>query len=172
MTNIWTKALFSFFVYLFLVAFAGVGVAYLFDKSISEKTVRTVTEQLTEKEPNEVTAPTTSTTTTSPGTTTGSGASTTKSTTGTGGSNTTPTTSLTPTKTTLTASVVAQHSSGSNCWIILSGSVYNISSYSHSGGASHIQCGTDQTSAIHNQHGTQFDSYFSPFLVGALGSQI
>jgi len=80
-----------------------------------------------------------------------------------------PTTS---TKTTLTASLVARHSNPSDCWIILSGSVYNISTYSHSGGASHIVCGKDQTSALTQKHGSIYSTYFNSFLVGKLGAQI
>ena len=86
----------------------------------------------------------------------------------------TPTTPTTPTKTTLNAAEVAKHSSTSDCWIILSNVVYNITPYikSHSGGASHIQCGTDQTTALQNYHKTKFDSFFAPYKVGAIGSQI
>ncbi len=166
MTKKWTKIVFVISLYLFCVAFAGVGVAYLFDKSITQKTVKTVTKKVTEEVPAAATNSTaTDTSTASSGNTTSSSSANT-------GSNTATSTNQTPTTTTLTAALVAQHNTSGNCWIILSGYVYNISSYSHSGGASHIGCGTDQTAAIHAKHGSQYDSYFSSFGVGALGSQI
>jgi cytochrome b involved in lipid metabolism len=81
---------------------------------------------------------------------------------------------VTPAKTTLTTTEVSKHNAYSNCWIILNGNVYNISTYinSHTGGVSHITCGTDQTTALHSKHGTAFDSFFNQNLVGALGTQI
>ena len=79
-----------------------------------------------------------------------------------------------PAKTTLTPTEVKKHSSNSDCWIILSNVVYNITPYinNHTGGTGHIQCGADQTTAIGDAHGSKFNSYFSSYKVGNIGSQI
>ena len=54
--------------------------------------------------------------------------------------------------TTISAQEVAKHSSSSDCWIIISNKVYNVSSYlrSHPGGAGTITpyCGKDATHAF------------------------
>ncbi len=60
--------------------------------------------------------------------------------------------------TTLTTATVATHSRSSDCWIIVNGSVYNVTGYliKHPGGASRITpyCGKDATSAFATQGGT------------------
>lgn len=179
MKEVITKIIFVALVITFFVSFAGIGVASLFYKVPARATVKskvTITkddnsteqdDQVSSGTGTSTTTPSSTQTTPSTGTGSNSGSSTTPKT-------TTPVTPTTPAKTTLTAAVVAQHNTKSNCWIILSGVVYNLSTYNHSGGASHISCGTDQTAAIHSQHGTKFDSYFSGLglTIGALGSQI
>lgn len=58
----------------------------------------------------------------------------------------------------LTTSTVAAHSRSADCWIIVSGAVYNVTSYlaKHPGGASRIipYCGKDATSAFSTRGGT------------------
>ncbi len=85
---------------------------------------------------------------------------------------TTPNQSTTPTTPAkvLTTSVVAQHNSSGDCWIILSSVVYNISSYTHSGPQDHIYCGEDNTSALSSVHGSRYSSYFSSYKVGSIGA--
>lgn len=76
----------------------------------------------------------------------------------------TPTPTPTPTKTapaptskTYTSTQVASHNSVASCWSVVSGSVYDLTSYvsSHPGGSSAINslCGKDATSAFTGQHG-------------------
>jgi predicted heme/steroid binding protein len=170
MTNTFTKGIFAVTVYLFIVIFAGIGVANLFDKSILDKTVKTITTRLTEEDEASEEAPVAAVVTppvTSSGSASGSQAKTPAASTGTA---VTAPPAAAPTKTTLTASVVSQHNTSSNCWIIISGTVYNLSSYRHSGGTGHISCGTDQTAALSSRHSLSYVSFFTA--VGTLGSQI
>jgi cytochrome b involved in lipid metabolism len=59
---------------------------------------------------------------------------------------------------TYTATDVATHNSQSNCWIIVSGKVYNVTQYIpfHPGGANRIinVCGTDATTAFNTRGGS------------------
>jgi len=93
----------------------------------------------------------------------------------------TTTTKTTSTGTTLTSALVATHSSQSDCWIIVSGKVYSVSSYInlHPGGRSVItnMCGKDATTAFTTKgglgtHSSAAWSTLGGFLVGALGSSI
>ena len=81
----------------------------------------------------------------------------------------------------LTASVVATHKTQSNCWIIVSGKVYNVTAYInfHPGGASVIigQCGKDATIAFNTKggggtHSTSAKNLLAGYLVGTLGSTV
>lgn len=82
---------------------------------------------------------------------------------------TTPGVTTAPTKT-LTTTVVAQHNKSGDCWIILSGMVYDVSNYTHSGPQSHIYCGEDNTTALTSVHGSRYSSYFNSYKIGSLGS--
>ncbi len=57
----------------------------------------------------------------------------------------------------LTAAEVAQHTTESDCWIIVNNGVYNVTNYApiHPGGKKEIVslCGKDATSAFDGQHG-------------------
>lgn len=71
-------------------------------------------------------------------------------------------TTVTPTATTkggYTIAEVAKHRSSSDCWTVVNGSVYNLTSFvsNHPGGVSAISklCGIDGTSQFENQHGGQ-----------------
>jgi cytochrome b involved in lipid metabolism len=78
----------------------------------------------------------------------------------------------------LTAAEVAKHNSRNDCWSIVKGKVYNLTSYvqSHPGGASVIAniCGKDGSGAFSNQHGTASkpNNTLDGFLLGAVGSSI
>ena len=96
----------------------------------------------------------------------------------------TPTPVVTPTPapaTALTSAAVATHNSASNCWIIVSGNVYNVTAYIpfHPGGTSRITntCGQDATTVFNNRGGTgshssNARSLLANYLVGALGSTV
>ncbi|MCX6457567.1 MAG: hypothetical protein NTU55_00745 [Actinobacteria bacterium] len=76
----------------------------------------------------------------------------------------------------LTMEAVAQKNTVDNCWVVVSGMVYDLTGYanSHPGGAINIAniCGTDATKAFNNQHGGQSkpNNVLSGFEVGALGA--
>jgi len=78
----------------------------------------------------------------------------------------------------LTAQEVALHSTSQDCWSLVNGSVYNLTSYvnSHPGGTANIQsiCGKDGSSAFKAQHGTQGtpNNVLSNLLIGKLGATI
>jgi cytochrome b involved in lipid metabolism len=78
----------------------------------------------------------------------------------------------------LTAQEVALHSTSQDCWSIVNGSVYNLTSYvnSHPGGTANIQniCGKDGSIAFKTQHGTQGtpNNVLSNLLIGKLGATI
>ena len=79
---------------------------------------------------------------------------------------------------TLSNAEIRTHNSKSDCWSIVNGNVYNLTSYvsSHPGGQSVIAniCGKDGSSAFSNQHGNQGkpNNVLSGFLLGAAGSTI
>jgi cytochrome b involved in lipid metabolism len=78
----------------------------------------------------------------------------------------------------LTAAEVTKHNSRNDCWSIVKGKVYNLTSYvqSHPGGASVIAniCGKDGSGAFSNQHGSASkpNNTLDGFLLGAVGSSI
>jgi cytochrome b involved in lipid metabolism len=79
---------------------------------------------------------------------------------------------------TLSISEIKTHNSKSDCWSIVNGNVYNLSSYvqKHPGGAAVIAniCGKDGTNAFSNQHNTQSkpNNVLSGFLLGPLNATI
>jgi cytochrome b involved in lipid metabolism len=78
----------------------------------------------------------------------------------------------------LSTSEVKSHNSQSDCWSIVNGEVYNLTTYvkSHPGGAGVIAniCGKDGTNAFKNQHSTQGkpNSVLTGFLLGSVGESI
>ena len=96
-----------------------------------------------------------------------------------------PTTTTTKTGassgTVLTAGVVAKHATASDCWIIVSGKVYAVSSYlsMHPGGRTVIVnlCGKDATKAFTTKggggtHSSSAWTLLGQFLIGALGATV
>lgn len=85
----------------------------------------------------------------------------------------TPTTPA-PTAGTYTAAQVATHASASNCWTIVNGSVYNVTSWisQHPGGKQAIvsMCGRDASASFDSQHGGQRrpESELASFKIGVL----
>lgn len=85
------------------------------------------------------------------------------------------------TGTLLNASLVSKHASESDCWIIVSGKVYSVSSYiaMHPGGKSTIvnNCGKDATTVFTNRgntgkHSSSAYTMLGTYLVGTLGSTV
>lgn len=80
--------------------------------------------------------------------------------------------------TTFTTTQVATHSTQGNCWIIILGKVYNVTSFisSHPGGVSAIvsRCGTDATTAFTTSAGHAHSSYayslLPTYYVGDVGT--
>jgi cytochrome b involved in lipid metabolism len=78
----------------------------------------------------------------------------------------------------LSTQEVAKHSSASDCWSVVNGNVYNLTSYiqSHPGGQSVLKniCGKDGSAAFTNQHNNQGkpNDVLQGFLIGALGSTV
>ena len=76
---------------------------------------------------------------------------------------------------TYTMAQVATHNTASDCWTVVSGKVYNVTSWEsrHPGGAARIvaMCGIDATSAFQNQHDSQPrpNEELSGFQIGTLG---
>ena len=79
---------------------------------------------------------------------------------------------------TLSISEIKTHNSKSDCWSIVNGNVYNLTSYvqKHPGGAAVIAniCGKDGTNAFSNQHNTQSkpNNVLSGFLLGPLNATV
>jgi len=75
----------------------------------------------------------------------------------------------------LTTSEVANHSSLSDCWMIVSGKVYNVTSYipSHPGGSGTIApyCGKDATSAF-SGHSQNANNILGSYYIGDLNSSV
>ena len=92
----------------------------------------------------------------------------------------TPNTGKSPSagKVNLVASEISKHSTAKDCWSIVNGNVYNLTTYvqSHPGGAGVIKniCGRDGSGAFKNQHGSSSkpNNVLSAFLLGSVGSQI
>jgi cytochrome b involved in lipid metabolism len=69
---------------------------------------------------------------------------------------------------------VATHNTASDCWTVVSGKVYDVTSWEdqHPGGAARIigMCGVDATTAFQNQHGSQTtpNTDLSGFQIGTL----
>ncbi len=78
----------------------------------------------------------------------------------------------------LSAQEVAKHNSASDCWSVVKGNVYNLTSYiqRHPGGQSALKniCGKDGSAAFSNQHNNQGkpNNVLQGFLIGALGSTV
>ena len=78
----------------------------------------------------------------------------------------------------LSTSEINSHNSQSDCWSIVNGKVYNLTTYvqSHPGGVGVIAniCGKDGTNSFKNQHGTQGkpNSVLTGFLLGSVGESI
>ena len=78
----------------------------------------------------------------------------------------------------LSNSEIKTHNSKSDCWSIVNGNVYNLTSYvqNHPGGASVIAniCGKDGSKAFINQHNSQSkpNNVLDSFLLGPLGASI
>lgn len=76
----------------------------------------------------------------------------------------------------LTVAEVAKHNSAKDCWSVVNGNVYDLTSYisSHPGGSGAIQslCGKDGTQAFANQHGSagRPNSTLAAFLLGPLAA--
>ena len=81
-----------------------------------------------------------------------------------------------PSASALTAEEVATHNTASDCWTVVDGTVYNLTSYiaSHPGGAAALTnlCGKDGSAAFSAQHGGQGApaSALASLAVGVLGS--
>jgi cytochrome b involved in lipid metabolism len=88
----------------------------------------------------------------------------------------TPTDSETP-GTGLTAAQVATHNKAADCWIIIDGSVYDLSSYiqQHPGGSGVLTnlCGTDATQAFQSQHAAEMApaSALAALKIGKIGAE-
>ena len=78
----------------------------------------------------------------------------------------------------LTISEVKKHNSRDDCWSIVSGKVYNLTSYvqQHPGGIELISsiCGIDGSAAFSNQHGSSAkpNNVLTGLLLGSLGAEI
>lgn len=76
--------------------------------------------------------------------------------------------------TTYTLSQVKQHATAADCWTVVNGKVYNVTTWEdqHPGGADRIiaMCGKDATSAFLDQHGSQKrpNEDLSQFQIGTL----
>jgi hypothetical protein len=89
----------------------------------------------------------------------------------------TPTTSATKaTTTSLTAAAVATHASATDCWTIVDGQVYDLTSWvnRHPGGEAPIEslCGQDGSAAFREQHGSQGEpnERLASFLLGPVAA--
>lgn len=86
----------------------------------------------------------------------------------------TPTPIPDPSPTSFTSAQVAQHKNRSDCWTIVRGTVYDVTSWisQHPGGASAIagMCGIDATSSFVDQHGgkSRPESELASFKIGTL----
>lgn len=83
--------------------------------------------------------------------------------------------------TTLTASEVAKHNKANDCWMIVNGSVYNLTSlvYNHSGGSQQIinDCGRDGSVGFNTKyqgtpHSGSAKSILQSYYLGSLGATV
>jgi hypothetical protein len=85
--------------------------------------------------------------------------------------------------TTLNMTEIAKHASSSDCWILIGGNVYNVTSYldSHPGGKARIlrYCGQDATTGFQTQdsvpakvHSAVAQTLLKKYLLGALNQTI
>lgn len=77
----------------------------------------------------------------------------------------------------LSAAAVAAHHTPGDCWVIMEGNVYDVTTYlsSHPGGAAAIinYCGADLTTAFNQQgHSASARALFGQFFVGQLGTTV
>ena len=77
---------------------------------------------------------------------------------------------------TLSAQEIGTHNTTANCWLIIGGNVYNVTSYlnQHPGGVSAIRpyCGKDGSAAFEGlPHSTNAHQLLANFLVGAVGQR-
>ncbi|VVC00016.1 Cytochrome b5-like Heme/Steroid binding domain protein [uncultured archaeon] len=87
--------------------------------------------------------------------------------------------SLAPSTASLSASEVAKHSVQGDCWMIISGNVYDLSSFTnHPGGTAYVPyCGTDGTVGFQTKGGTGSHSanayaMLANYYIGALGQTV
>jgi cytochrome b involved in lipid metabolism len=78
---------------------------------------------------------------------------------------------------TLSSSEIKKHNSSQDCWVIISGSVYDVTNYVnlHPGGASRISsyCGGDMTQSFINQpHSSLANQQHTMMFLGPLNGQI
>lgn len=94
---------------------------------------------------------------------------------------TTPSAPAKPKGTVLTKALVATHATAADCWIIVSGKAYSVSSYmgSHPGGRSVIikVCGQDATAVFKDrggtgEHSSSAWSMLGTYIVGTMGATI
>lgn len=75
----------------------------------------------------------------------------------------------------MTSSEVAKHSSSADCWIVITGNVYDVTGFlrAHPGGAGAISpyCGRDASAAFNGQHPSSYLSSLAGYLLGPLGGQ-
>jgi cytochrome b involved in lipid metabolism len=89
-----------------------------------------------------------------------------------------PVAPVTPSTVQLTAAEVAKHDSANDCWSIIRGKVYDLTSFAsrHPGGQSAIAslCGRDGSSSFLSQHSgdSQANSQLSGFIIGELNATI
>lgn len=93
-----------------------------------------------------------------------------------GTTGTTPTPPSADTSVMLSAQEIATHNTTTDCWMIVNGNVYNITSYipRHPGGAAAIKpyCGKDGTAAFEGlPHSTNAHQLLANFFVGAVGQK-
>lgn len=80
--------------------------------------------------------------------------------------------------TVLNAATVAKHGSATDCWSIINGKVYNLTTWvtGHPAGSSYIEaiCGIDGTAAYNGEHGgsSKKGALLATFLVGDVGSTV
>ncbi len=91
------------------------------------------------------------------------------------------TTTVQPSTVALTVSEIAKHNTVQNCWLLISGKVYDVTSFipSHPGGAGQITpfCGQDATTAFDTRGGTgahsqTANSMLASYYIGDLNSQV